>query len=36
MANGENCIKQCADYITEKDNNNDGIGEIIEKFILNI
>ncbi len=36
MVNGENCIKQCADYITEKDNNNGGIGEIIKKFILNI
>ncbi|AKN29337.1 HAD family hydrolase [Clostridium carboxidivorans P7] len=36
MANGRNSLKQYANYITEKNNNNGGIGEIIEKFILNI
>ncbi|WPC40821.1 Cof-type HAD-IIB family hydrolase [Clostridium sp. JS66] len=36
MANGRDSLKQYANYITEKNNNNGGIGEIIEKFILNI
>lgn len=36
MVNGKDSLKKYADYITEKDNNNGGIGEIIEKFILNI
>ncbi|NMM65565.1 HAD family phosphatase [Clostridium sp. P21] len=35
MSNGRDCLKHCANYITNKDNNNGGIGEIIEKFILN-
>lgn len=33
MANGSPVVKECADYITENDNNNDGIAEIIERFI---
>lgn len=35
MANGSPQIQACADYITEKDNNQGGIAEIIEKFIEN-
>lgn len=27
-------LKERADYITEKDNNHDGIVEVIERFIL--
>lgn len=33
--NARNHIKKYADYITQKDNNNDAIAEIIQKFILN-
>lgn len=33
MANGSPVVKECADYITENDNNNDGVAEIIERFI---
>ena len=33
MANGSSVVKECADYITENDNNNDGIAEIIERFL---
>jgi Cof subfamily protein (haloacid dehalogenase superfamily) len=32
MKNSADKIKNSADYITEKDNNNDGIAEVIEKF----
>ena len=35
VKNARNHIKEFADYITEKDNNNGAIGEVIEKFILN-
>lgn len=34
MANSNQDIKIKADYITKNDNNNSGVGEIIEKFIL--
>lgn len=34
MKNGKNDVKMAASYITENDNNQDAISEIIEKFIL--
>ena len=34
MSNATDDVKQVADYVTEKDNNNSGVAEIIEKFIL--
>ena len=34
MKNGLENIFREADYVTERDNNHDGIAEIIEKFIL--
>lgn len=34
MCNGDAATKTHADYITERDNNHDGVAEIIEKFIL--
>ena len=34
MVNGSPIVKEYADYITECDNNHDGIVEIIDKFIL--
>ncbi len=34
MKNGTEDAKAAADYVTTRDNNNDGIAEIIEKFIL--
>lgn len=34
MANGRPVVKECADYITECDNDHDGIVEVIDKFIL--
>jgi hydroxymethylpyrimidine pyrophosphatase-like HAD family hydrolase len=33
MANGKQMVKESADYVTVKDNNNGGIGEVIGKFI---
>jgi Cof subfamily protein (haloacid dehalogenase superfamily) len=33
MGNGKQAVKESADYVTVKDNNNGGIGEVIEKFI---
>lgn len=33
MVNGNPKVKEYANYITENDNNNDGIAEIIDKFI---
>lgn len=35
MANASEIAKKSADYTTQKDNNQGGIAEIIEKFILN-
>lgn len=34
MINGNPAVKACADYVTENDNNHEGIAEIIDKFIL--
>lgn len=34
MANGNPVVKEHADYVTENDNNHDGIAEIIENYIL--
>ncbi len=34
MSNATDDVKQVADYVTEKDNNNSGVAEIIERFIL--
>lgn len=34
MANGNPTVKEHADYVTENDNNHDGIAEIIENYIL--
>lgn len=34
MANASPYLKEHADYITENDNNNDGIAEVIDRFIL--
>jgi Cof subfamily protein (haloacid dehalogenase superfamily) len=34
MANGKELVKDIADYVTKADNNNGGIGEVIEKFIF--
>lgn len=34
MQNGTASTKQHADYITERDNDHDGIAEIVEKFVL--
>lgn len=35
VQNARDYIKETADFITERDNNNGAIGEVIEKFILN-
>lgn len=32
MANGTPDVKQIADYITERDNNHDGVMEVVERF----
>lgn len=34
MANGVQSAREAADYVTERDNNHDGIEEIIRKFLL--
>lgn len=34
MVNATDDVKAVADYVTEKDNNNCGVAEIIEKFVL--
>lgn len=34
MANAIPKVKECADYVTENDNNHDGVAEVIEKFFL--
>lgn len=34
MINGMDIVKEAADYITVRDNNHDGIAEVIEKFLL--
>ena len=35
MANATPRLKECADYITEQDNDHDGIAEVIDKFFTN-
>lgn len=35
MANGVDAVKQIADYITQNDNNHDGIAEIVYNLMLN-
>ena len=34
MANGTEIVKAAADYITERSNNQDGIAEVVEKFLM--
>lgn len=34
MSNGEQLLKDNADYITQADNNHDGVAEILERFVL--
>ncbi len=34
MVNGNSVLRECADYVTQNDNNHDGIVEVIDKFIL--
>lgn len=34
MANGSAPVKAIADYITQRDNNHDGVAEVVEKFML--
>ena len=34
MQNAEEAVKAAADYVTEADNNHDGVAEAVEKFIL--
>lgn len=36
MANATPRLKECADYITEHDNDHDGIAEVIDKFFTNV
>ncbi|TDT56524.1 Cof-type HAD-IIB family hydrolase [Fonticella tunisiensis] len=35
VRNAKDCVKEVANYITEKDNDNDAVAEVIKKFILN-
>ena len=34
MANGTPAVKAAADYVTARDNDHDGIAEVIERFVL--
>lgn len=34
MKNAQPVVKECADYITENDNEHDGVAEVIRKFVL--
>jgi hypothetical protein len=36
MQNAHEGVKAVADYVTEADNNHDGVAEAVEKFILNV
>ena len=36
MANATPRLKECADYVTEHDNDHDGIAEVIDKFFTNV
>lgn len=35
MQNADEAVKQVADYVTQADNDHDGVAEAVEKFILN-
>jgi len=35
MRNATNLTKKSADYVTQNDNNHDGLSEVIEKYVLN-
>lgn len=35
MANGQKEVREAADYVTKRDNDQDGIAEVVEKFLLN-
>lgn len=35
MQNADQAVKEAADYVTEADNDHDGVAEAVEKFILN-
>ena len=35
MANGSQVMKEAADYITKDNNNEGGVAEAIEKYVLN-
>ena len=34
MANGNPYIKKIADFVTDKTNNEDGVADFIEKYVL--
>ena len=34
MQNGLDCLKEVSDFVTESDNNHDGVGEFLEKYVL--
>ena len=34
MCNGLDYIKEIADYVTEEDNNHDGVGDFVRKYVL--
>jgi len=34
MVNGDDRIKAIADFVTERTNDDDGIAEVIEKYVL--
>ena len=34
MGNAVQAAKDAADYVTQRDNNHDGIAEVIERFLL--
>ena len=34
MTNAPEGVKECADYITTRTNNEDGVAEVLEKFVL--
>lgn len=35
VANANQILKECADYVTQNDNDHDAIAELIDKFIMN-
>lgn len=34
MANGLDYIKECADFVTDKDNDSSGVGDFLKKYVL--